>query len=79
VEYAFVGRTEGNIFIDIEKGEYISTVTVADDGIGFQTDKVKMGSLGLSIVEQLIKDKLKGDFSIASGTEGTSIRFDFMH
>ena len=79
VEYAFEGRSEGKIFIDIEKGDFVSTVTVTDDGIGFQTDKVKMGSLGLSIVEQLIKDKLKGDFDISSSDKGTSIRFDFMH
>lgn len=79
VEYAFVGRTEGNILITIEKGEFVSIVTVKDDGIGFQSNKVKMGSLGLSIVEQLIKDKLKGDLQITSGDEGTSIRFDFMH
>jgi len=67
VEYAFIGRTEGNIIITIEKGEFVSTVIVADDGIGFQSSKVKIGSLGLSIVEQLIKDKLKGDFEISSG------------
>ncbi len=79
VEYAFVGRTEGNIIITIEKGEFVSTVIVADDGIGFQSSKVKIGSLGLSIVEQLIKDKLKGDFVISSGDLGTSIKFDFMH
>ncbi len=79
VEYAFAGRSEGNILITIEKGEFISTVTVADDGIGFQRSKVKMSSLGLSIVEQLIKDKLKGDLQISSGDKGTSIRFDFMH
>jgi len=79
VEYAFIGRTKGDIIITIEKGEFISTVIVADDGIGFQSSKVKIGSLGLSIVEQLIKDKLKGDFEISSGDQGTSIRFDFMH
>ena len=79
VEYAFHGRTEGNIIITINKGDYVSTVTVTDDGIGFQIDKVKMGSLGLSIVEQLIKDKLKGDFDISSSDKGTSIKFDFMH
>jgi PAS domain S-box-containing protein len=79
VEYAFIGRSEGNILITIEKGEYASVVTVSDDGIGFQSQKVKMGSLGLSIVEQLIKDKLKGDLFINSGPHGTHIRFDFMH
>lgn len=79
VEYAFVGRTEGDIIITIEKGEFVSTVIVADDGIGFQSSKVKIGSLGLSIVEQLIKDKLKGDFVILSGDQGTSIKFDFVH
>lgn len=79
VEYAFVGKSEGNILITIEKGDFVSTVTVADDGIGFQRSQVKISSLGLSIVEQLIKDKLKGDFEISSGDQGTSIRFDFMH
>lgn len=79
VEYAFVGRSEGDIIITIEKGEFVSTVIVADDGIGFQSSKVKIGSLGLSIVEQLIKDKLKGDFVILSGDQGTSIKFDFVH
>lgn len=79
VEYAFEGRSKGTITIIIEKGQYVSTVTVMDDGIGFQSDKVKIGSLGLSIVEQLVKDKLKGDFQLSSGDEGTSIRFDFVH
>lgn len=41
IEYAFVGRNSGNITIFIEKGEYASTVTVEDDGIGFQNNKVK--------------------------------------
>lgn len=79
VEYAFIGRKEGQILITIEKGAYISKVTVEDDGIGFQNDQVKMGSLGLSIVEQLVKDKLKGDFKLQSSGEGTKIEFDFMH
>lgn len=79
IEYAFVGRNSGNINILIEKGEYASTVTVEDDGIGFQNNKVKMGSLGLSIVEQLVKDKLKGDFDLSTNEKGTSIRFDFIN
>ena len=33
--------------------------------------------LGLSIVQTLVKDKLRGNLEIESGPEGTCARFDF--
>jgi len=40
-------------------------------------NNIRKGSLGLKIVEQIVKEKLKGEFSIDSSDRGTKIIFDF--
>lgn len=79
LEYAFPGREQGMIRIQIHRGGFASSVMVEDDGIGFNPRDIKIGSLGLSIVERLVKEKLNGDFSVESSGSGTRIRFDFVH
>lgn len=77
IEHGFKDRDHGYIEIVIYKGEIHSTISVKDDGRGFNVKDIKMNSLGLNIVEQIVKDKLEGDFIIDSGKEGTKIIFDF--
>lgn len=78
MKYAFQGREKGNIQIIVEKGKVYSTITVADDGIGFDQKRTRPGSLGLNIVESMVRDKLHGSLKIRSGDSGTRVSFDFI-
>ena len=77
IEHGFENRKQGYIEIIIKKGEIHSTISVKDDGKGFNAKDIKQNRLGLNIVEQIVKDKLEGDFIIESTKEGTKIVFDF--
>lgn len=79
MKYAFKGRKEGHVWIRIEKGKVYSRLTVKDDGIGFDPEKIRSGSLGLNIVKTMVQDKLHGKFTIRSGREGTEAEFDFIN
>ena len=56
-----------------------SRLTVKDDGVGFDTGKVRAGSLGLNIVRTMVQDKLHGSLKIRSGEKGTEVSFDFIN
>lgn len=77
LEYAFLGKTEGYIELWIQKGSVYSSISIVDNGVGFDTNIIREGSLGLKIVNQIVKDKLKGDFNLDSSPNGTKIIFDF--
>lgn len=77
MQYAFKHKDSGKIDIVIEKGKVYSTITVIDNGNGFNINKVRNNSLGLSIVQSIVKDKLNGDIKINSDNTGTRILFDF--
>lgn len=79
MKYAFKGRKEGHVWIRIEKGKVYSRLTVKDDGIGFDPEKIRSGSLGLNIVKTMVQDKLHGKITIRSGREGTEAEFDFIN
>lgn len=77
IEYAFVGRTCGKVTLEIQKGDYYSTILISDDGIGFDQENVRNGSLGYNIVSSIVKDKLKGKLNVLSDNSGTRVSFDF--
>ncbi len=77
LEYAFVGRNQGNIIIEIQQGRIYSSIAIEDDGVGFDIHSSRRGSLGFSIVKGIISDKLDGKFEIHSSNQGTKINFDF--
>lgn len=77
IKHAFKGRTEGKIIINIEKRNIYPTISIIDNGIGFDTDKVSKNSLGLMIVRSLVNDKLDGNLNIYSNSQGTKAIFDF--
>lgn len=78
VEHAFLGRREGNIVIGVQYGEQYSTITVSDDGIGFDFANNCDKSLGLSIVSITIRDRLHGKIRVFSGEDGSKIQFNFL-
>lgn len=76
-KYAFQGRNEGLVRVIVIRGDLYSKIQVVDNGIGFNVDAIGKSSLGLSIVQTLVKDKLKGNLELESSPEGTSTVFTF--
>ena len=77
-KHGFFRRDGGNIEVSIQKGRAYSTISVIDDGTGFDINLVEQGSLGLSIVKSIVKDKLHGNINIESSKNGTKVIFDFL-
>lgn len=76
-KYAFQDRKDGLVRIIVTHGDLYSNIRVMDNGSGFDIHQIDSHSLGLSIVHTLVKDKLKGNYEIESGSEGTSTTFTF--
>lgn len=76
-KYAFTDVPSGHIIIEITHGKMYSQVSITDNGKGFAVDEVKRKSLGLYIVDSVVREKLHGKFKIKSGPEGTKASFDF--
>lgn len=77
IEYAFVGRETGRIVLEIQQGDIYSSITISDDGIGFDQNSVRSGSLGYNIVRSIVSDKLKGQLKVDTDSTGTRVSFDF--
>jgi two-component sensor histidine kinase len=69
VEHAFVGRSQGAIAIRLTQDREDLSIEVTDDGVGFPADfdAAPARSLGLQIVETLVKEDLKGEFMLSNG------------
>lgn len=63
-KYAFPNK-EGNIFISLEKEDEIIKLIVKDDGIGYDEKNTNI-SLGLTLVNTLAVNQLKGNMNIDS-------------
>ena len=79
MKYAFRDRKQGNVSVRIEKGKVYSRLTVTDDGVGFEPENVRTGSLGLNIVRTMVQGKLHGSLKIRSDEKGTEVSFDFIN
>ena len=77
IDHAFVGRREGSIHVNIDRGTAYSVITIKDDGNGFDPKKIKQESLGINIVKSMVRDKLEGSLYIAPTNQGTVVTFDF--
>lgn len=89
VEHAFVGRHEGRIWIELGEQPGRWVITVGDDGVGASPESTgtqaspqlaspygrasSLRGLGLEIVETLVREDLRGEFSRVSdgGTVAT--------
>ncbi len=71
LEHAFVNRTCGKVVITLTHNPREFLVTVTDDGVGLPS-KIN-SSLGLEIVETLVRDDLKGKIKFKRGKRGTQV------
>ena len=76
LEHAFAGRERGELVISFSRGSMFHTVTVADDGVGFDPAAPRGQSLGLRIVEATVRDRLQGQLRVSSGGGGSRFSFD---
>ena len=76
LEHAFPDRETGCITVSFCPGQLFHTVTVTDNGVGFDVTARRTGSLGLNIVDATVRDKLHGHLTIHTGRSGTRISFD---
>lgn len=79
LRHGFAGRESGHVTVSVCGGELYNTVMVRDDGVGFDPAQRMERSLGLSIVEAIVRDKLGGNLRICSDSRGTRASFDFQH
>lgn len=78
VEHAFITRFEGNIRVTVGRELDEVFITVEDNGIGISSGKVQNGGqLGTQIVDNIIRGKLKGEFSLESYRYGTKACLKF--
>jgi GAF domain-containing protein len=71
LEHAFVGRTSGRVRIALGRSPAEWVVEVGDDGVGLPVGRPS--SLGLEIVETLVRDDLHGSLAFNSTAEGTQV------
>ena len=77
LQYAFQDREKGLVRIVVARGELYSRIEVIDDGSGYDVENVRTDRLGLSIVQTMVKDKLRGTLDVESGPKGTHVTFEF--
>ncbi len=65
MKYAFKGRAEGLITIDVQKLHNGYQMSISDNGIGFSTELAHSKSLGLYLIENLVK-QLQGRYDLES-------------
>lgn len=78
IKYAFKGREKGRIIIMTfhRRADDIELVFM-DDGCGFDIDKISSGSMGWTIIDSMVKEKLKGHISLKSDSSGTRVKIVF--
>ena len=77
IKYAFPAGRGGKISLVFSRGILYHSITVSDNGIGFDPSVISGGSVGYSIIRATVEDKLGGKLRIQSGPEGSRISFDF--
>lgn len=75
LKYAFKGKTKGNISIFIQQYQTDLQMRISDDGIGFDNTNVNSNSLGMFLIENLVK-QVKGRYE-KEITDGTSYKIYF--
>ncbi|MET1238930.1 sensor histidine kinase [Enterococcus faecalis] len=76
-DHAFEPQTSGVVKLSGTLDNKMITITVTDNGKGYDVHQSNEPSLGLMIVKSYVKDKLKGKITIESNKQGTKTCFYF--
>ncbi len=78
-KHAFVGRKEGNIWVTFSDEIINLRITVRDDGVGCDEQKLREdgSSLGLKVVKDIAKNQLDGRIGFSSDSNGTAVSVVF--
>jgi two-component sensor histidine kinase len=78
VEHGFAGRISGSIQIRFRETDSSMVIEIDDDGIGLpaEFDLTSTKSLGLQIVQTLVRDDLRGQLQLIHD-EGVTARISF--
>lgn len=80
MEHAFVNRREGRISVNLHASEKNIVLEVRDNGLGHPTsptaEPTQSHSLGLHIVETLVKEDLRGTFELKHSIKGSTARIE---
>ena len=76
-DHAFNHRETGTIKINVIENDGYRTISIADNGVGFDASKENGTSLGMSIVKNYVSDKLRGVLDINTSDKGTEVKFSF--
>lgn len=76
-KHAFAGRRHGTVRLILKRGERYSSITVQDDGCGYDFHQDGENGFGMSLVKMTVRDKLGGKLYLTSDGGGTSATFDF--
>lgn len=76
-KHAFFDASSGEISIILKKGEVYSSVTVRDNGSGYNRNHQEQDSFGMTLVKMIVKGKLGGKLYLMSDYAGTTATFDF--
>jgi two-component system, sensor histidine kinase PdtaS len=78
VEHGFEGRDEGSIDVRLSENDDCMVIEIADDGVGLPKDfdLASTSSLGLQIVQTLVRDDLRGQLELRNG-RGVTARISF--
>ena len=71
IEHAFVDHEHGIVTINLGRSAHHFVVEVRDDGAGLPNERPS--SLGLEIVETLVRDDLRGKLAFRSSSKGTLV------
>jgi len=79
-KHAFSDRTQGNVTIRLNELPLYSQIVYMDDGEGFDAESAYRSgdSLGLQIIQNIVKFQLKGRLDVSSGMQGSVVTFDFL-
>lgn len=79
IKHAFKGRKEGRIFImSIKRNDGMNEIVYRDNGCGFDVENLTSNkSMGGTIINLMVKEKLKGHITINSGPEGSKFKIIF--
>ena len=75
LKYAFKSSPTGKINISIQKHQNGYQMTISDNGTGFNIEEIKKKSLGMYLIENLVK-QMQGKYELENN-EGTTYTIYF--